>query len=246
MDKLKPPRFTFNRRYLIIVVIAVLAVSASGLLNACSTDINLLDETKLYDTSLLTGEPCEAPCWNDISPGETSYRDAKLIIESDARFQIAEEFEPQEDNPQRGFTFAEGENAPCCQVVSSDGETISSMQLLLAPKFAFGPVMDRYGEPGYAAAAKQTDEQGYMLLIYPNVPMIVFAFVANPNEGALSVNSEIIGVTHIEAAEMHRLLLCASLHEWRGFVDFSSYASEEFDYIGEGVGDEEACPSPSQ
>lgn len=226
-----------NRRWLYAILLFV-AVA----LVACAGEINLLDETKLQDTSLLSGEPCEAPCWNDIRPGETSYRDAKLILESSGRFKIGEETEAEGDDPGRAFTFAEGENATCCQLISSDGETASSLLLQLAPSMIFGPVFDKYGEPEYAAAGQVSDAQGFVALVYSDVPMVIYALVENPQEGALSVSSPIFSVLYMAEPEKERLLTCAELHYWQGFQSFAIYAAEAYDFVGDGVGDEAICP----
>lgn len=224
----------------LLVLCGLIAVVA---LAACSADINLLDETKLSDTSLISGEPCQAPCWNGIIPGETRYRDAKLIIESDDRFKISDEPTPEDSSTARSFTFAEGENPACCQVVSRDGETVSSFLLQTAPIMNFGGVYDVYGEPDYLAGEQVNDEQGYMALVYSEVPLILYAFIANPPTGAISVTSPIIGTMYLGEAEVQELLTCASLHHWQGFQDFTSYVEREFDYVGVGVGDEEVCPT---
>ena len=224
----------------LLVLCALIAVVA---LAACSADVNLLDETKLSDTSLISGEPCAAPCWNDIIPGETRYRDAKLIIESDDRFKITDEPSAEDGSTARSFTFAEGENPACCQVVSRDGETVSSFLLQTAPIMNFGAAYDIYGEPDYLGGEQVNDEQGYMALVYSEVPLILYAFVANPPTGAISVTSQIIGTMYLGEVEMQELLTCASLYQWQGFLEFTSYAEREFDYVGEGVGDEAICPT---
>ena len=227
-----------NRRLLFaLLLIAAVALSA------CAGEVNLLDDTKLKDTSLLSGEPCAAPCWNGITPGETSYRDARLILESDGRFKISEEAEPEGDNPGRVFSFAEGENQPCCQVISRDGETITSFLLQLAPAMTYGPVYDEYGEPSYVAGQEVSEEQAYAVFVYPETPMVIYSYVAGGGQGALSVDNKIIGVMYMTAAEMGELLTCARLHSWKGFVSLSTYAdAENSDYVGSGVGDETVCP----
>ncbi len=224
----------------LLVLCALIAVVA---LAACSADVNLLDETKLSDASLISGEPCAAPCWNGITAGETRYRDAKLIIESDDRFKISDEPSPEDGSTARSFTFAEEENPACCQLVSRDGDMVSSFLLQTAPIMNFGAVYDIYGEPDYLGGEQVNDEQGYMALVYSDVPLILYAFVANPPTGAISVTSQIIGTMYLGQAEMQELLTCASLYQWQGFQDFTSYVEREFDYVGEGVGDEEICPT---
>lgn len=227
-----------NRRILFALILSA-AVALAG----CASEVKLLDETKLQDSSLLSGEPCEAPCWNGITPGETSYRDAKLILEGGARFKIADEPEPEGDNPGRVFSFAEGENPPCCQVISRDGETISSFLLQLAPAMTFGPVFDKYGEPKYVAGQAVSEEQAYAVFVYPDLPMVVYAFVAGGETGAVSVDNKIIGVMYMAASEMRELDRCLGAFYWQGFEALSIYLGDEYDYKGESFDDEEICPT---
>ena len=220
-----------------------IALLAAFVLGACSSDINLLNDAMLSDTSLLSGEPCAAPCWNSIVPGETRYLDARAHIESDPRYKIGEEPEPEEGSTVRSFSFAEGENPACCQVISRDGETVSSFLLQTAPVMTFGPAFDIYGEPDYVAGEQVNDEQGYVALIYSDLPLILYVFVDDPAAGDVSVSNPIIGTMYLAAEEMGELLVCASLYQWRGFTDFATYSEGEFDFVGEGVGDEDLCPT---
>ncbi len=230
-------RSQMNRLLFLCLLMAAL------LLSACGGEVNLLDESKLRDVSLMTGEPCEAPCWHGITPDETSYRDAKLIIEGDDRFKIVEEPDPQEGSPARSFTFAEGDNPGCCQLVSRDGENVSSFLLQTAPIMTYGPIFDRYGEPSYAIGQQVNAEQGYVALMYTERSLVLYAFVANPEQGSLSTDSQIIGVLYLGESEQQQLLECTSLFDWAGFRSFADYSGENYDYVGEGVGDEEACPT---
>ena len=217
---------------------------AAFVLAACSPDINLLNDAMLSDTSLLSGEPCEAPCWNGIVPGETLYRDAKLIIESDQRYKLGDEPSPEEGSTARSFTFGEGDEGPaCCQVVSRDGETVSSFLLQTAPVMNLGPLYDIFGEPDYVAGEQVSEEQGYAALIYADLPLILYAYVASPATGEVSVSSPIIGAMYLMSGEVEELLVCANLYHWRGFTSFTTYAEGEFDYVGDGVGDEDLCPT---
>lgn len=227
-----------NRRFLFAhLLIVALALAA------CGGEVNLLDETKLQDTSLLSGEPCEAPCWNGITPGETSYRDAEVILKSSGRYRITEETEAEGDNPGRILVFAEGENQPCCQVISRDGETITSFLLQLAPAMRFGPVFDKFGEPQYVLGQQVSEEQAYAVFVYPDMPMVIYSYVEGGEQGAVSVENKIIGMMYAAESEMQDLLTCSSWHFWKGFVSLSSYAdAETFDYVGSGVGDEAICP----
>ena len=228
---------TEMNRALFLLLVSLLAVVAV----ACSPEVRLLDDTKLKDLSLLSGDPCKAPCWNEIIPGETSYVDAKTIIEDDWRYQNIEEAEQQEGNPARIFGFTPEEGQVCCQVFSRDGQTVTSMLLQLAPQMTLGPVMDAHGEPTYVGGDSPAADQAYMALVFEDVPMVVYAFVAGAESGSLSSSSEIIGLMVMAQSEMDTLLSCSSLDSWAGFGTFSSYIDENYDYIGEHADDEELC-----
>ena len=225
------------KRALLPILVSILAVIAV----ACSQEIQLLDDTKLKDLSLLSGEPCAAPCWNGIIPGETEYADAKTMIEDDWRYQNIDEAEQQEGNPARIFGFTPEEGQVCCQVFSRDGVTVTSLLLQLAPQVALGPVMDLYGEPVFVGGESPAADQAYMALVFEEVPMVAYAFVTGAESGALSARSEIIGLMYMAQSEMDTLLSCSSLYVWSGFQSFSDYIDENYDYVGEYSEDEAMC-----
>ena len=228
-----------NRSVFILFAASMLLVFA-----ACAPAVNLLDETnKLNDTSLLSGEPCEAPCWNGIVPGETSYRDAKILIEDDPRFQNIEEAEPEENSSVRVFDFSSGEAQSCCRVVSRDGEVVDSLFLQLVPVMTLDAVLEQHGEPNYLLGNETSEDQAYMVLIWTDVPMVVFAFVAGAAEGELSATSEILISMYMAEAEMQLLTDCLSSYVWEGYQSFADYVDEDYDFVGQDVGNEDKCPT---
>ncbi len=226
-------------RLLFALLLILTALAVAG----CAAEVRLLDETKLKDFSLLSGEPCEAPCWNGIAPGETLYRDAKLLIDEDTRYKDVQEAERQEGSDARIFGFAPEEGQVCCQVFSRDGETVTSLLLQFAPDMSLGPVMDRYGEAIYVGGEAPAADQAYMALVYPEVPMVIYAFVAGAENGRLSTGSEILGAMYMSQDEMSLLLACSQLYDWQGFGGFSEIIDGNFDFIGEDIENEEMCGS---
>ncbi len=223
--------------FALLLILTVVAVAG------CAPEVRLLDETKLKDLSLLSGEPCEAPCWNGIVPGETLYRDAKLLIEEDTRYKDVQEAERKEGSDARIFGFAPEEGEVCCQVFSRDGETVTSLLLQFAPDMSLGPVMDRYGEPVYVGGEAPAADQAYMALVYPEAPLVIYAFVAGAENGRLSTGSEILGAMYMSQDEMSLLLACSRLYVWEGFVGFKQIIDDNFDFIGEDFENEEICGS---
>lgn len=215
------------------ILLCLFAITAVFVAAACAPTVNLLDETKLHDTSLLSGEPCSAPCWNGIVPGETSYRDAKILIEDDGRFSNVEEMESEEDSPARGFRFAPNESQACCQIVAREGEIVDSMLLQLAPRMALDQALEQYGEPKYLLGAESSDDQASVALIWPDVPMVVFAFVAGAAEGELSPTSEIFMLMYMTESEMRSLVDANRLYVWEGYLSYAAYMDGNYDFVGE-------------
>ena len=226
-----------NRRLFLLLISLVAMVVA-----ACAPTVNLLDENNLKDTSLLTGEPCEAPCWNNIIPGETSFRDALIIVQDDARYVNVEEVEPDEETDARLFGFSDGEGNVCCQVLSEDGETIDSMLFFLSPEMTLGEVIEKYDEPTYVLGEDVAEGQAILFLVYPDVPIVIYVYVAG-SEGELSASSEVIGLLYVTESGMDRLINGNSFYNWEGYQSFTDYVDENYDFVGEDVGAESEDPT---
>lgn len=214
-------------RRLVIILIALIAL----VLAACSPTVNLLDENNLKDTSLLSGEPCEAPCWNGITPGETTFRDAKILVEDDSRYSNVEEVESEEETEERLFGFSDGDANVCCQIYSRDGDIVESMLFLLSPLMTLGEVVDKYGDPTYLTGEEVAEGQSIMFLLYPDVPIVLYAFVEG-TEGTLSADSEIIGLLYMTETEIQQIIDSSRFYEWEGYQAFTAYIDENYDFIG--------------
>jgi hypothetical protein len=215
------------------------------LLAACSPEINLLDENNLKDTSLVSGEPCDAPCWNNITPGETTYRDALISVEDDGRFQNVQENEFDEETDERLFGFSDGDANICCQVYSRDGEVVDSMLFLLAPQMTLGEVVDKYGEPTYLTGEEVAEGQAIVFLVYPDVPIVLYAYVAGA-AGDLTETSEIIGALYMTESEIQQIIDASQFYEWEGYQAFADYIDENYDFIGVDAVVDEANPDEAE
>lgn len=223
----------YRRLSLIFIVLIVF------LLAACAPTINLLDENNLKDTSLLSGEPCSAPCWNGITPGETTFRDAMIIVEDDGRFKNVKEVESEEETEERLFGFSEGDANVCCQIYSREGDVVESMLFLLAPEMTLGEVIDKYGEPTYLTGEEVAEEQAIMFLVYPDLPLVLYTFVKGTG-GELTETSEIIGVLYMTEAEIQQIIDASRFYEWEGYQAFTEYIDENYDFVGSNADEADA------
>ncbi len=197
-------------------------------LASCAPPPNLRDETLLNDRSLITGEPCAAPCFRGITPGETSWQNAVTIIEDDTDFKNLQT-QTAENGTSLQAAWQEGDNQVCCQMASEDGETVSLVFLRTAPNMSLGELIEAHGEPTYLVGSEFTADQGIISLVYPDVPMVIYVFVAGAETGELSASSEIIGALYFTPAEMELLLQTTDLHAWDGYKSYQEYNSGEFE-----------------
>ena len=193
---------------------------------ACVPPLNLRNDKFLHDDSLIvSSETCGAPCWNNITPGETSWDDALTIIEDAGKYE-----QPQtqnaDDGPAIGALWKENGGDDCCQMVTEDGKTVSLILLQLAPDNTLGDVIDVQGEPAYAIGTPGNEDQAIVNLFYPDKSLIVIVFVAGADAGQLSASSEIIGAYYLTPERMDLLLKTSSLYAWKGYEPFSAYAPD--------------------
>jgi hypothetical protein len=205
------------------VRILVMMVPLVLLVAACMPEPTLRSDLFLDDDSLLTGEPCAAPCWNGITPGETTWEDANSIVSAD------EGFEGIETNAEGGMQQAvwqkAGSGQYCCRLIAddTDGATISYIFLALSsPRIIVDNVLDTYGDPAYVTTFPFTSTESVVQLIYPDVPMVVSALVGD-SESSLLANSDVVAVLYMDQAEMDLILQTTELKAWAGYQSYGAY-----------------------
>ncbi|MEZ4666653.1 MAG: hypothetical protein R3E39_01815 [Anaerolineae bacterium] len=174
-------------------------------------------------------EKCDAPCWRGITPGVTSWKDAIVTLQDQADLDDPQVQEIPNSAPAVGASWQPTQGEPCCQVVSEDGETVSSIFLQLAPTTTLKQLIDARGEPTYVLGTAGTDDQAIINLFYPEQNMIVFVFVAGAEKGTLSETSEIIGAYYTTPEQIDLGIKLSSLYGWKGYQPFSAYAPDKAD-----------------
>lgn len=195
---------------------------------ACSPAPILRNPKFLKDTSLITkSENCDAPCWRGIIPGETKWSDALVTLQDQPDLDEPQSQPIPESGDAIGASWQPTGGESCCQVISEDGKTISSIFLQIAPDITLKQLIAERGEPEYVLGTPGTDDQAIINLFYPKQNMIVFAFVAGAANGALSEKSEIIGVYYTTPDRMELGVKLSSLYGWKGYQPFTDYAPDK-------------------
>jgi hypothetical protein len=176
----------------------------------------------------VSGAPavCAPPCWRGIIPGETRWSDALTIIEDDSTLEGLE-IQSAEDSAAVGAQFRNvGGQRPCCQIFSSDGNTVDAVILTVAPTLTLGQLIDVWGEADYALANQFSEGQALLNVVYEDVPMVVTLFLEG-TEGAAAPNSEIISIWYMTENDMRVLITTNNLHLWEGYAPYGAYDDEE-------------------
>lgn len=207
---------------------ALLTLAVMILAAACTPAPTLRNEAYLNDTSLVSGEPCEAPCWQGLIPGETAWGVAQDLLDtSDLYTEVNTDRDRQTGEAWIDFAYEEG--LQCCRLYTSDGETLDTILLLLAPQIPLGDVIDRHGEPTYLSGQVETPDQAMVALVYPEIPMVVYAFAENLSDAQISATSEVVGVSYASSALMDDVLATQNLYHWEGYGNLGTFIDDVFD-----------------
>lgn len=191
-----------------------------------STEPQLRNDEYLDDISFLTGEPCAAPCWRGITPGETSWEDAIAIIEDDPTLDNLQQRQGQ-DTDRVGAAWSKTERDLCCQMFSSeDGQTVELILLQISPQATLNSAIEEFGDPDYLTGNTVSDTQGIVSVIYEDTPMYIYVFVAGAG-GEINEDSEIIGFVYLTPELMDELIRTSDLHTWDGYATYRDYMDDE-------------------
>ena len=183
---------------------------------------SLLNDRLLPDTSLVTGQPCEAPCWQSITPGETSYQEAMARLDELESTLILQ----AEDS---AITFAGIDGDACCQIMSDDSGVVSAILLQLSPQMQMGDVVERHNEPTFVIGQPFSESEAMLILIYPEQAMLVYAMVSG-EDGLMQETSPIVAAMVMTPNQISQLIASSPLDNWKGFLTYGEYMNGEFDH----------------
>lgn len=207
----------------LLVLLFVTVVAA-----ACETPPELRNTSFLNDTSLVDNTPCQAPCWRGITPGVTTWGEALTILEDDATLADVK-VESNEETGEIAATFQRRDGVPCCLVYTRNGQVVDQMLLQLAPDKTLGEVIANLGEPAYFSGTEVSPEQAAAALFYPDLDLVVYAFVAGVESGQVQASSEIFAALYLSDSDMKQVIETSNLYAWEGYSTYASYTGRDFD-----------------
>jgi hypothetical protein len=197
------------------------------IITACAPEVRILSDKLLQDTSIVTDEPCAAPCWRGITPGETKWNDALAILEADETLTDLQ-VRSNADTGQIGAAWSVTNGDRCCQMFTQDSETVDLIVLSTTPDLTFGQLIEKYGEPEYIIGQSLASTQALASLYYLDVPMMIYLY-AEGESGTINDSSPVVGFAYTTPELMKLVVDTSNLYDWNGFGIFSDLVSGEFD-----------------
>ena len=201
-----------------IEVLAALADGAAGV-TVGAPERSLLNEEFLQDTSLISGAPCDPPCWRNITPGQTSMAEAEAQVAAIEGLEITQ-------SGSGAFAFRHGDGPLCCQIASQDGETVSSMLLQFAPHMTIGQVTGARGEPTRVFGQPFSEDEAILMLYYPEQNMLLSVIVPGI-EGRLTETSPVVAAVYATREIFAAAFEAAPLQAWGGYLSYREYTESD-------------------
>ena len=183
---------------------------------------SLLNDGFLRESSLISGEPCAPPCWQNITPGETDMGAAVEIVSALENLNIVQAVDS-------GLILQEADGEPCCQVASDDDGLVAYIYLRLAPQTGVGEVLAEYGVPEFITGQALSESEALLLLYYPAHQMFLYAVVPGI-DGQLEESSPVVTAVYATTASLERAFAGRPFDLWKGYLKYSEYMDGEFDY----------------
>lgn len=178
---------------------------------------SLLNDRFLADTSLLSGEPCVPPCWQNIIPVQTTLAEALSIVDALAGVVVRQQAEG-------AFQFGRPDAPPCCQVSADEAQIVDAVILQFAPEITLGEAIDVYGEPLFFRGQLYTDSEALLWFYYPALYTMIQVVVPGI-DGSLDASSPLVAAYYLSELDMAEAVAAGAFSPWQGFVSFQDYVA---------------------
>jgi len=220
------------------LVASFVALVAAWVAAACVS----CGEPSPLDTSLLTGEPCEPPCWQGLTPGESTEEDVAEFIRATRfvdtrtiyRGRLTRRGEVVGVSIQWSSTAGVGGRSNSFHI---EGGVLKD--IIISPDYdlTLQRLFERYGPPETYRAILQGFERQWVdvILFYPTHGFTVY-LALRPDDPTLGPDSKVQSVWYFRAAPLERFIelgweaghLGTAPSEWPEFLrDWQGYGRVE-------------------
>jgi hypothetical protein len=167
------------------------------------------------DTSLLTGEPCRPPCWQGLTPGESTEEDVAEFMKTtsfvDARTVSTSSFtrvtRAGEEVARVTTRWRSSAGLRKCNSLSIEDGVLTDIMICHDLGLNLGSLIDRYGPPEKYRAILQGFERQWVdvILFYPTHGFTVY-LALRPGDPTLDPESKVAEVWYFRAAPLERFM----------------------------------------
>jgi hypothetical protein len=202
----------------LLAVVIVLGLVIAG----CQPPPPLKSDKYLNDTSLLSGQPCAAPCFHDITVGKTTFVDAVAKVRQDAQFKDVQTQDRTNENP-AAAAWSAVSGDPCCQLVENkDTGLVEAILVRVAPNMTIKSIIDKNGPPAYVLTGDYSADESVIQLLYPQTGNIVWVVPGNA-ESTLEESDPVVAVLYLAPDLLQKQLTSVNLMAWDGFKAYKAY-----------------------
>lgn len=191
-------------------------MEGSGEVTIGPPEQSLLNDRFLADTSLIAGEPCAPPCWQNILPGETSLAEALSIVSALDGVTVLQQTD-------QAFQFGRPNTPPCCQISANETQIVDAIILQFAPVMTMGDALAAHGEPMFFRGQPFTDSEAILWFYYPELFTMIQVVVPGV-EGALDAGSPLVAAYYLTEMDMSAAVAAGTFAQWKGYAPYQEYA----------------------
>lgn len=203
------------------LLLPAVLIAVGLLLAACGGPPPPLRSDKyLNDRSLITDNPCAAPCFQNIVVGETTFTTALESVKANPLFK---DVQSQDNPPQAGWAAVNGD--PCCQMTgNAQTGKVDAMLIRVAPTMRIGEAIAKFGPPEYVSVGPQdySAEEAVLAVLFPKQNVILYVVPGNPASD-LDENDPVVAVIYVDPANFSTVVESATLWGWQGYRAYSDY-----------------------
>lgn len=170
--------------------------------------------------SLITPNPiCDLPCWNDITPGVTSWTDANILVSTERNFINVETINSPSSPTAQLMRWRSIDGLDCCEMFSEDGQTVTGLNIIAISDITASSLIEAQGDPEGVYVNVRGANESLVYLFYPSKQLIVYVFV----NGTFSAESSVIGINLLTPELMQETLTTVNLATWQGYDAWDAY-----------------------
>ena len=202
-----------------LFTLVIFATVLATVLSSCGAPPPLRSDKYLNDTSVLTQNPCAAPCFHDITPGKTTFSEAVSKLKEDKAFTNVQ----TKDKPSVATWDATGGDQ-CCQLSANDNGLVTAVVARVAPKMTLGDVIAKYGDPQYVSGVDYSDQESVLQIVFPEKGLVTLV-VPGDAKSTLSATSPVVVLLLIDPNDWKTTLDMSTLQGWAGYQSYQTYKS---------------------